>query len=139
MKLKKIKVNMNLGVHNSIKIFFLLFFFSSISLAKPIEGQLAIIQILDKITAKVNTIEIKVNETYVFESLVIKLYACFKNPPEEIPEQYILLKILDQIDIKKNKLIYKGWMIKSSPATTPLEHPIYDLWLSDCKMDKHSE
>ena len=129
---------MNLGAHNSIKIFFLFFFFSSFSLAEPIVGQHAIIQILDKITAKVNTIEIEINETYIFESLSIRLYACFKNPPEEIPEQYVLLKILDQIDVKKNNLIYQGWMIKSSPATTPLEHPIYDLWLSECKIDKHS-
>ena len=129
---------MNLGAHNSIKVFFLLFFFSSFSLAEPIVGQHAIIQILDKITAKVNTIEIEINETYIFESLSIRLYACFKNPPEEIPEQYVLLKILDQIDVKKNNLIYQGWMIKSSPATTPLEHPIYDLWLSECKIDKHS-
>ena len=34
--------------------------------------------------------------------------------------------------------VYKGWMISSSPDVTPLEHPIYDLWLVDCKVDKIS-
>ena len=138
MKLKIITVIMNPGVLNFLKVFILFFSFHATAQAEPIEGHIAVIQILDKITAKVNTLEIKVNDTLVFESLSIKLYACFKNPPEEIPEEFILLKILDQINIEKKTLIYQGWMIKSSPATTPLEHPIYDLWLKECKIDKHS-
>ena len=30
-------------------------------------------------------------------------------------------------------------MISSSPDVTPLEHPIYDLWLLDCSNDKTLE
>jgi hypothetical protein len=128
---------MNLGVLNLINIFFLLIITISAK-SEPISGSLAEIQILDKITAKVKTLQIKVNESKTFESLNIEVYACYKNPPEEIPENYVLLKIFDNINFKKinkNNLIYQGWMISSSPATTPLEHPIYDLWLISCKIE----
>ena len=53
-----------------------------------------------------------------------------------MPEDYALLRIYDYLDKTDNKLIYQGWMISSSPSSTPLEHPIYDLWIKDCKIDK---
>ena len=92
-------------------------------------------QILDKITTKVRTFEVDVNDNVLFESLNIEIYACHTNPPEKIPEDFVLLKIFDSINFDNSRLIYQGWMISSSPAATPLEHPIYDLWLKDCKID----
>ena len=124
---------MILGTLN--KLIFILFFFISISInAKPIEGEVVEIQILDKITAKVTNFNIKNNTSIKFGSLLIEIYTCYVNPPEEIPEDYVLLKIFDNIQ-SSNVLIYQGWMISSSPATTPLEHPIYDLSIKDCKMN----
>lgn len=29
--------------------------------------------------------------------------------------------------------IFRGWMFASSPALNPLEHPVYDVWVIDCK------
>ena len=77
----------------------------------------------------------KNNETLKIDSLYIEIYSCYKNPPEEVPENYVLLKIFDELISKEKKLIFQGWMISSSPASTPLEHPIFDLSLKDCKMD----
>ena len=65
----------------------------------------------------------------------IEVYACFTSPPEEIPEDYVLIRIYDEMNTVDVQLIYQGWMISSSPSSTPLEHPIYDLWLKDCKME----
>ena len=125
---------MSLGAHK-IKIIFLFFFLSWALHAEPIEGNLVEIQILDKITAKVKTLEVEVNNSIQFQSLTIEIYACYKKPPEEIPEDFVLLRIYDEMNKKGKKLIYQGWMISSSPAATPLEHPIYDLWLKGCKME----
>ena len=123
------------GFHK-LKIIFLFLFFSLTvqAEAEPIEGVLAKIQILDKITARVKTLEVEVHNSIQFESLNIEIYACYKKPPEEVPEDFVLLKIYDVMSQKDKELIYQGWMISSSPATTPLEHPIYDLWLKDCKI-----
>ena len=130
----QLKVTMSLGVHRFLLLLLLLFFSFSIK-SEPIAGQTVVLQILDKITAKVKTFEVAVNDNVYFESLIIEIYACSTNPPEEIPEDFVLLKIFDNINLENSKLIYQGWMISSSPAATPLEHPIYDLWLKDCKID----
>ena len=70
-------------------------------------------------------------------TLSIKVYSCFTEPPDEIPEDYVLIDVKDNFQDKK-KSIYTGWMISSSPDVTPLEHPIYDLWLLGCSNDKTS-
>ena len=127
-------MNMSLGVLKYI-IFFFLIFFSLILKAKPIEGSVVKIQILDKITTQLTIINIEVNDSIEFESLSIKIYGCYTNPPEKVPEDFVLLKIYDLINSKNKELIYQGWMISSSPSTTPLEHPIYDLWIKDCKIE----
>ena len=121
--------------HGILKLVFFYLILSSSNLhSEPIEGSFVEVQILDKITAKVKSLDINVNEIKFFETLQIEVYTCFKNPPEQIPENYVLLKIFDNVNSKENKLIYQGWMISSSPATTPLEHPIYDFWLINCKI-----
>ena len=122
------------GSHKlSLIIFFL--FLSFNTLGETIEGYAVNLQILNKITSQIKSIEIYVNDTYNFETLKIEIYACYKRPPEEIPEDFILLKIFDTLQDSKIDKIYQGWMISSSPATTPFEHPIYDIWVKECKIN----
>ena len=123
---------MNLGALKSL-FFFLFLSFSPPLLSQYIESNKAKIKILDKITTKVETFEININDSINFNSLQIEIFACYKNPPEDIPENFVLLKIYDKIINSEDQAIYQGWMISSSPSTTPLEHPIYDLWLVECK------
>ena len=52
-------------------------------------------------------------------------------------EDYVLVVVKDNFQ-EQEISIYKGWMISSSPDITPLEHPIYDLWLLGCSNDKTS-
>ena len=132
MNLKKI---MSLGL---LKIYlYLLLFCSSVLVAEPITGSFAKLNLLDKTTNKVTQKIINVDSVIDWDSLNIQIYACYSTPPEEIPEDYVLLEIKDTLS-KKKEYIYRGWMISSSPDVTPLEHPIYDLWLIDCMADKAS-
>ena len=125
-------MNMNLGALRSL-FFFLFISFSPPLFSQYIESNKAEIKILDKITTKVETFEINVNDSIIFNSLYIEIFACYKNPPEVIPEDFVLLKIYDKIINLENQAIYQGWMISSSPSSTPLEHPIYDVWLVKCE------
>jgi len=122
--------------HGVLRLLFvaIFLFISYSSNAKPVEGQIVELQILDKITTKVKSVEIGINENLKLGSLLIEIYACYKRPPEEIPEDFVLLKIFDELS-EDFTLIYQGWMISSSPAATPLEHPIYDIWIKNCKID----
>ena len=103
-----------------------------------IEGHSVKLQILDKITAQIETIEINVNDAYEYGSLRIEIYACYKRPPEEIPEDFVLLKIFDILKKNYSDKVFQGWMISSSPSATPFEHPIYDVWINECKISKDS-
>lgn len=124
-------MNMKIGALS----FLIILLFSIQINSNTLLGSKVEIKILNKITAKVKVIKIQVNESINFESLHIEIYRCYKTAPEEIPENFVLLKILENNNLDNQNLIYQGWMISSSPASTPLEHPIYDLWLSDCKIE----
>ena len=127
-------MNINLGLLT--KIFFLLLFSFSIY-GETIEKKYASFKLLNKTTNKVTTKEILVNSIVNWETLKIEVLFCASTPPTEVPEDYVLIDVYDLINKEKNN-IYKGWMISSSPDVTPLENPIYDLWLLDCINDKTS-
>ena len=125
---------MNLGL---LKFFFIILFYSHQVWSEPLPKQYANFKLLDKISNKLVEKSIRVNESDFIGTLIIKVYSCFTEPPNEIPEDYVLIDVKDSLQ-EQEISIYKGWMISSSPDVTPLEHPIYDLWLLGCSNDKTS-
>ncbi len=134
MTQKKKKKNINLGLLIRVTFFFLLPLTVS---AETIEKKYASFKLLNKTTNKVSTKDILVSSRISWETLNIEVLYCGSTPPTEIPEDYVLIDVYDTIN-NENINIYKGWMISSSPDVTPLENPIYDLWLVDCINDKTS-
>ena len=134
MTQKKKKKNINLGLLIRVTFFFLLPLTVS---AETIEKKYASFKLLNKTTNKVSTKDILVSSKISWETLNIEVLYCGSTPPTEISEDYVLIDVYDTINNEKNN-IYKGWMISSSPDVTPLENPIYDLWLVDCSNDKTS-
>ena len=134
MTQKKKKKNINLGLLIRVTFFFLLPLTVS---AETIEKKYASFKLLNKTTNKVSTKDILVSSKTSWETLNIEVLYCGSTPPTEIPEDYVLIDVYDTIN-NENTNIYKGWMISSSPDVTPLENPIYDLWLVDCSNDKTS-
>ncbi len=134
MTQKKKKKNINLGLLIRVTFFFLLPLTVS---ADTIEKKYASFKLLNKTTNKVSTKDILVSSKISWETLNIEVLYCGSTPPTEIPEDYVLIDVYDTIN-NENINIYKGWMISSSPDVTPLENPIYDLWLVDCSNDKTS-
>ena len=131
---KKKKKNINLGLLIRVTILILLPLTVS---AETVEKKYASFKLLNKTTNKVSTKDILVSSKISWETLNIEVLYCGSTPPTEIPEDYVLIDVYDTIN-NENTNIYKGWMISSSPDVTPLENPIYDLWLVDCSNDKTS-
>lgn len=105
-------------------------------LAQPVHAiqmEEAVLQGLDKITARISTIKVAVGETVNFGSLQITLRACDKKPPEETPESAAFLQIVEQKQGEQPVTRFSGWMFASSPALSAMEHPVYDLWVLDCE------
>jgi hypothetical protein len=98
----------------------------------------AVLQGLDKTTARVSRIEAPVDKSVRFGTLVITVRACVKRPPEETPESAAFLQI-DEVrpggTTVSAKRVFSGWMFASSPAVSALEDPIYDVVVLDCKSD----
>jgi hypothetical protein len=88
---------------------------------------------LDKITGRIISFEVATNETVQFGSLQITERACYTRPATEAP-QTITFAQVDEVDAKKQyKRIFSGWMFAASPGLNGIEHPVYDIWLTDCK------
>ena len=96
-------------------------------------GDLAIMQGLDKVTARVSTFQAPLGATVRFGTLAITVRACDRTPPEEPPESSAFLEIDDIHPDEKPVRIFTGWMFSSSPALSALEHPVYDVWVLECK------
>jgi hypothetical protein len=88
---------------------------------------------LDKITARVQTFEVKVGQPLKFGSLEVVVRACKKAPPIDTPEAAALLSIHEHKPDEAPTSLFEGWMFASSPALSALEHPVYDVWVVDCK------
>lgn len=110
----------------------------SLVLASPAvaqdQGRLsaAMLQGLDKITARISTFEAPVDSPVRFGTFEITVRACDKRPPEEPPESAAFLEIVDVRPDSPAEALFTGWMFASSPALSAVEHPVYDVWVVDC-------
>ena len=115
-------------------IFVIIFaLFPKIALSSQwIEGNKLVIQGLDKITARIQTFEVDVGETYKFGVLDIFVERCVFSKPIFKPESLAFIKIKDNSD-RLSEVKFSGWMFASSPALSALENPVYDVSILDCK------
>ena len=92
----------------------------------------AVLQGLDKTTARVSTIKAPLGGVARFGTLRITARACHKKPPTETPESTAFLEIVDMRPDSPSIQVFTGWMFASSPAVSAMEHPVYDVWVIDC-------
>jgi hypothetical protein len=104
---------------------------SGVALAVPYDT--AVLQGLDKVTARVSIIEAPVGHVVRFGTLEIIARVCDKRPPEEPPESASFLDIWEVRRGEPPASVFRGWMFASSPALSALEHPVYDVWVLDCR------
>lgn len=101
--------------------------------ADRIVNKTAVFSGLDKITGRIITFDVAINETVQFGTLTVTPRACYTRPPTEEPQTDTFVEIAEVDASNKYKPIFGGWMFASSPGLHALEHPIYDVWLMDCK------
>ncbi len=99
---------------------------------------IAVLQALDKVTARVSTIQAPIGEVVRFGTLEIVARTCEKRPPEETPESAAFLDIWEAKPGEPSKSLFRGWMFASSPALSAMEHPVYDVWVLDCRSSMSS-
>ena len=103
-----------------------------------IEGNKLTLQGLDKITARIETFEVYVGQSYKFGVLDIFVERCVFSKPIDKPESLAFIKINDNSD-RLSEVKFNGWMFASSPALSALQDSVYDLSILECTSnDKHS-
>ena len=109
--------------------------FIGLVLATPVMAdpyQTAVLQGLDKVTARVSTLEADIGDVARFGTLEIIVRHCNKRPPEETPESAAFLDVWEVRPGEAAMGLFRGWMFASSPGLNALEHPVYDVWVKDC-------
>jgi hypothetical protein len=89
---------------------------------------------LDKITGRIINFDADIGETVQFGALRVKTDACYTRPATEAANTDAFVEV-DEITLQGEvKRIFSGWMFAASPGLHGVEHPIYDIWLTDCKV-----
>ena len=100
-----------------------------------IENRVAVFSGIDKITGRIIVFDVYIDETVQFGALQVTPRACFSRPITETPKTTGFLEV-DEITLdRKIRRIFTGWMFADSPGLNAIEHPVYDIWLKDCKME----
>jgi hypothetical protein len=101
--------------------------------AQKIVNKKATFSGLDKITGRIINFDEDIGETVQFGALRVKTSACYTRPATEAANTDAFVEV-DEITLQGEvKRIFSGWMFAASPGLHGVEHPIYDIWLTDCK------
>ena len=134
MELQK---NIKVGRVNFFISLFLIFFnLASYSISSEKDGmekRYTKIKILDKISSKNISLKLVNGENFKYADLQIKSIKCKHSEFDDDPEITAYVQVKD-LSNKKNDEVYvfNGWMFSSSPSINPFDHPVYDIWLTDC-------
>jgi hypothetical protein len=101
--------------------------------ADKIKNPTAVFAGLDKITGRIISFEVAMDETVQFGSLQITPRVCFSRPPTEAPQTDVFAEVDEIGESSDYKRVFTGWMFAASPGLHGVEHPVYDIWLTDCK------
>jgi len=91
---------------------------------------------LDKITGRIISFDVYIDETVQFGSLQITPRVCYTRTPDEPTQTSSFVEVSEVVDVAAGRglqTIFTGWMFAESPALNAIEHPVYDVWLTACK------
>ncbi len=101
--------------------------------SQKITNKSALFSGLDKITGRIINFDVAIGETVQFGALQVTPRACYTRPPTETPNTDGFVEV-DEVTLQGEvKRIFTGWIFAASPGLHAVEHPIYDVWLADCK------
>ena len=109
--------------------------FGGTALAAPMANPVAVFSGLDKITGRIIAFDVQIDETVQFGALQVTPRVCNTRPPTE-PAQTTSFVEVDEITLQNEiQRLFTGWMFAASPGLNAIEHPVYDVWLVDCKAE----
>jgi len=136
--MSKITKNTKVGKASILTFLILIFLLTNFlsrseEISKFLEGDFIEIKILDKVSSKNNLLKIKIGEEKKYKNLLIKSLKCKNSEFDDNPEITAYLQVKDLTSKNKDEVfIFNGWTFSSGPTINPFDHPVYDIWLTDC-------
>ena len=136
--MKKLIKNIKVGKINFLFFLIVLYFLTNIFLyaeenSKFLEGNFIEIKILDKVSSKNSLLKIQIGEEKEFKNLTIKPLRCKNSEFDDTPEITAYLQVKDATNKNKDEVfVFNGWTFSSGPTINPFDHPVYDIWLTNC-------
>ena len=107
------------------------------ALGETISNPVATFSGLDKITGRITGFDVYVNETVQFGALQLTPRVCYTRPATETQRTSVFLEV-DQVSMQGGtQRVFTGWMFADSPALNAIDHPVYDIWLVECKQSSN--
>ncbi len=101
--------------------------------AERIANPVAVFAGLDKITGRIISFDVYIDETVQFGALQVTPRVCYNRPPTEEPQTDAFVEV-DEIGLNRTvKRVFTGWMFADSPGLNAVDNAVYDVWLKDCK------
>ena len=101
--------------------------------AERISNPIAEFTGVDKITGRIITFDVYIDETVQFGALQVTPRVCYSRPVEEAPRTDSVGEV-DEITLDREiRRIFSGWIFAESPGLNAVEHAVYDVWLKSCK------
>lgn len=106
----------------------------------PMAERVAVLGLLNKRNNISQTVEMKPGESRRLGDVVLRLSACERTPPWESPPEsgaFVQVSIQERPQAGADPVwrkVFSGWLFKNSPSLNVVEHPVYDVWVKDCKM-----
>lgn len=104
--------------------------------ATPMKERVATLGLLNKRNNLSEDITLKPGESVERGPVIIRLSACERTAPWELPQE---VGAFVQVDIRErgqqqHRRVFSGWLFRESPSLNVVEHPVYDVWVKDCAM-----
>ncbi len=100
-----------------------------------ISNKVAVFSGIDKITGRIITFDVYIDETVQFGALQVTPRVCYSRDESQKPKTTTFVEV-DEITLdRKIRRIFTGWMFADSPGLNAVDHAVYDVWLNDCRME----
>ncbi len=118
----------------SLPFFMLLASSTTVQADELIDNKVAVFAALNKVTARISTLEIPLGQAQKFGALTIEPKVCHTRPPTEPPSTTSFIEVKERkLDGSQHRL-FSGWVFAENPGVHAVEHPVYDVWLTNCKI-----
>ena len=108
----------------------------------PMAERVAVVGLLNKRNGQTQDFEIKPGEAVRLGKVVIRVRACEKTAPwENYQDQGAFVQLIVRQrpagtnDAERWAQVFSGWLFKDNPAANIVQHPIYDVWVKECRMN----